>query len=108
MIFHLRGNQYCCMHYFVIGRHNRLSTITASQRVKAIHPSVRVNATELYVDRLRNNTYLCYFTDEVFSRSKQNNTLCKHMNLNVLNDLNISSYTFLYLMTDRSETQTNT
>ena len=36
------------------GRHNMISTITSTQKFNAIHPLIRVNATELYVYRLRN------------------------------------------------------
>ena len=36
------------------GRHNMISTITATQKFSAIHPIIRVNATELYAYRLRN------------------------------------------------------
>jgi hypothetical protein len=42
-----------------------ISTITATQKCNAIHPIMRVNATELYVYRLRNNTDLESFIDEV-------------------------------------------
>jgi zona occludens toxin (predicted ATPase) len=36
------------------GRHNSISTITATQKFAAIAPIIRVNATELYIYRLRN------------------------------------------------------
>ena len=36
------------------GRHNMISSITATQKFNSIHPIIRVNATELYVYRLRN------------------------------------------------------
>ena len=36
------------------GRHACISTITATQTFNAIHPIIRINATELYVYRLRN------------------------------------------------------
>jgi predicted alpha/beta superfamily hydrolase len=36
------------------GRHNSISTITATQKFNAISPIIRVNITELYVYRLRN------------------------------------------------------
>lgn len=36
------------------GRHNSISTITATQKFTAISPIIRVNITELYVYRLRN------------------------------------------------------
>ena len=35
------------------GRHNMISTITATQKFNARHPIILVNATELYVYRLR-------------------------------------------------------
>ena len=47
------------------GRHNMISTITATQKFNAIHPIIRVNATELYVYRLRNTKDLDTFVDEV-------------------------------------------
>jgi hypothetical protein len=50
---------------FTRGRHNYISTIVATQKFTAIHPIIRVNATELYVYRLRNNKDLETFLDEV-------------------------------------------
>ena len=50
---------------YVRGRHNMISTITATQKFNAIHPIIRVNATELYVYRLRNMKDLDTFIDEV-------------------------------------------
>ena len=47
------------------GRHNMISTITATQKFNAIHPIIRVNATELYVYRLRNYKDLDTFVEEV-------------------------------------------
>ena len=47
------------------GRHNMISTITATQKFTAIRPIVRVNATELYVYRLRNYKDLETFIEEV-------------------------------------------
>ena len=47
------------------GRHNSISTITATQKFSAIAPIIRVNATELYVYRLRNYKDLETFIDEV-------------------------------------------
>ena len=38
---------------FTRGRHNQISTIVATQKYNAVSPIVRVNATELYVFRLR-------------------------------------------------------
>ena len=47
------------------GRHNMISTITATQKFSAIHPIIRVNATELFVYRLRNYKDLETFIEEV-------------------------------------------
>ncbi len=47
------------------GRRNMISTITATQQFNAIHPIIRVNATELYVYRLRNYKDLETFVEEV-------------------------------------------
>ncbi len=42
-----------------------ISSIIATQKFNAIHPIIRVNATELYVHRLRNNKDLDTFVEEV-------------------------------------------
>ena len=47
------------------GRHNSISTITATQKFAAIAPIIRVNATGLYVHRLRNYKDLEIFVEEV-------------------------------------------
>ena len=47
------------------GRHNSISSITATQKFSSIAPIIRVNATELYVYRLRNYKDLETFIDEV-------------------------------------------
>ena len=47
------------------GRHQMVSTITATQKFSAIHPIIRVNASELYVYRLRNYKDLETFIEEV-------------------------------------------
>ena len=47
------------------GRHSFISTITATQKFNALSPIIRVNATELYVYRLRNNRDLESFVEEV-------------------------------------------
>ena len=39
---------------FTRGRHSGISTIVSTQKFAAIHPIIRVNATELFVFRLRN------------------------------------------------------
>ena len=50
---------------YTMGRHNMISTITATQEFACIPPIIRVNATELYVYRLRNYKDLETFVEEV-------------------------------------------
>ena len=50
---------------FTRGRHSQISTIVATQKITALHPIIRVNASELYVFRLRNYQDLQTFIDEV-------------------------------------------
>ena len=50
---------------FVRGRHNVISTIVGTQKFNALSPLIRVNATELYVYRLRNYKDLETFVEEV-------------------------------------------
>ena len=50
---------------FTRGRHSQISTIVSTQRFFALHPIIRVNASELYVFRLRNFNDLQAFIDEV-------------------------------------------
>ena len=47
------------------GRHNVFSTITVTQKFRAIQPTIRVSMTELYVYRLRNYKDLETFIEEV-------------------------------------------
>ena len=50
---------------FTRGRHSGISTIVSTQKFTAIHPIIRVNATELLVFRLRNFKDLEAFVEEV-------------------------------------------
>ena len=50
---------------YMRGRRNMISTIRPQQKFSAIHPIIRVNATELYVYRLRNYKDLETFIEEV-------------------------------------------
>lgn len=50
---------------FTRGRHSQISTIVATQKFNAISPIIRVNASDLYVFRLRNYGDLQAFLDEV-------------------------------------------
>ena len=47
------------------GRHHMISTITSTQKFNAIDTIIRVNATDLYVYRLRNTKDLDTFIEEV-------------------------------------------
>ena len=50
---------------FTRGRHSGISTICSTQQFTALHPILRVNASELIVFRLRNYSDLITFLDEV-------------------------------------------
>ena len=50
---------------FTRGRHSQISTIVATQTITALHPIIRVNASKLYVFRLRNYQDLECFINEV-------------------------------------------
>ena len=68
-----------------------ISTITATQKFSAIHPIIRVNATELYVYRLRNYKDLETFIEEV-SAVQDKKTL-----LEMYNIATQEPYSFLYI-----------
>ena len=76
---------------YVRGRHNMISTITATQKFNAIHPIIRVNATELYVYRLRNMKDLDTFIDEVSA------VLDKKSLLEIYHMATSEPYSFLYV-----------
>ena len=67
----LADNKECCrnsrlLHFlYTRGRHSCISTICSTQKFTALSPIIRVNATELYVFRLRNFIDLQTFLDEV-------------------------------------------
>ena len=50
---------------YIRGRHQMISTITATQVFKAISPIVRKNITDLYIYRLRNQADLDAIIEEV-------------------------------------------
>ena len=50
---------------YIRGRHQMISTITATQVYKAISPIVRKNITDLFIYRLRNMADLDAIVDEV-------------------------------------------
>ncbi len=73
------------------GRHGMISTITATQKFSAIHPIIRVNATELFVYRLRNQNDLDKFLEEV-SAAIDKKTLLK-----IYRECTKEPFSFLYV-----------
>ena len=73
------------------GRHACISTITATQKFNAIHPIIRINATELYVYRLRNQKDLDTLIDEVSA------LIDKKTLLNIYKQCTDKPYSFLYV-----------
>ena len=65
--------------------------MTATQKFNAIHPVIRVNATELYVYRLRNQEDLDTLIDEVSA------VLDKKTLLNIYKQCTAEPYSFLYI-----------
>ena len=51
--------------FFTRGRPSGISTIVSTQKFAALHPIIRVNATELFVFRLRNYQDLSMFLEEI-------------------------------------------
>ena len=73
------------------GRHNMISTITSTQKFNAIHPIIRVNATELFVYRLRSTKDLETFIEEVSA------VLDKKTLLEIYNKGTSEPHSFLYV-----------
>ena len=72
-------------------RHSMISTITATQKFSAISPIIRVNATELYVFRLRNQNDLDRFLEEVSA------VLDKKTLLKIYQECTKEPFSFLYV-----------
>ena len=60
---------------FTRGRHSQISTVVATQKFNALSPIIRVNASDLYVSRLRNYSDLQVFLDEVSAIADKNSIL---------------------------------
>jgi hypothetical protein len=73
------------------GRHSQISTIVASQKFSAISPLIRVNASELYVFKLRNFQDLETFLIEISALVGDKKTL-----LNMYTLATSEPYSFLY------------
>ena len=76
---------------FTRGRHSGISTVVSTQKFTAIHPIIRVNATELLVFRLRNFKDLEAFIEEVSA------LIDKKTLLEIYNIATEESYSFLYV-----------
>ena len=73
------------------GRHACISTVTATQKFTAISPIIRVNATELYVYRLRSGQDLDTLINEVSA------LIDKKTLLNIYKQCTAEPYSFLYI-----------
>ena len=73
------------------GRHNSISTITATQKFASLAPIIRVNATEMFVYRLRNYRDLETFIEEVSAIAD------KKVILDIYNTATAEPYSFLYV-----------
>ena len=76
---------------FTRGRHNSISTVVATQKFTAINPIIRVNATSLFVYRLRNYRDLESFIEEVSA------VVDKKTLLELYNIATSEPYSFLYV-----------
>ena len=76
---------------FTRGRHSGISTVVSTQKFTAIHPIIRVNATELLVFRLRNFKDLEAFVEEVSA------LIDKKTLLEIYNIATEEPYSFLYV-----------
>ena len=75
---------------FTRGRHSGISTICSTQKFTALHPILRVNASELIVFRLRNYSDLITFLDEVSA------LIDKQTLLQIYTTATEEPYSFLY------------
>ena len=75
---------------FTRGRHSGISTICSTQKHTALHPILRVNASELIVFRLRNYSGLITFLDEVCA------LIDKQTLLQIYNLATEAPFSFLY------------
>ena len=76
---------------FTRGRHSGISTIVSTQKFTALHPIIRVNATELFVFRLRNYKDLETFIEEVSA------LIDKKSLMEIYNLATNEPYSFLYV-----------
>ena len=76
---------------FTRGRHSGISTIVSTQKFAALHPIIRVSATELFVFRSRNYQDLSMFIEEVSA------LIDKKSLMEIYNLATSENYSFLYV-----------
>ena len=76
---------------YVRGRHAGISVITASQKAFILHPVIRVNATQLFIFRLRNKKELDSIVEEL-SALADTNTI-----LEIYHTATAEDFNFLYV-----------
>ncbi len=76
---------------YIRGRHNAISTITSVQKYFCLAPIIRINATQLYVYKLRNYKDLESILEEL-SAIYPKSTL-----LDIYNKATEEAYSFLYV-----------
>ena len=86
-------NSHLLNQLFVRGRHNVISTIVGTQKFNTLSPLIRVNATELYVYRLRNYKDLETFVEEVSAIVSGD----KKLILDIYNMATSAPYSFLFV-----------
>ena len=84
---------------FTRGRHSGISTIVSTQKFASIHPIIRVNATELFVFRLRNYQDLQMFIDEVSA------LIDKKSLMEIYSIAATEAYSFLYVKLNEKKKQ---
>ena len=73
------------------GRHSCISTIVSTQKYVCLSPLIRVNASELYIFRLRNNQDLTTVIDETSA------LIDKSTLLEMYRVATLEPYSFLYI-----------
>jgi DNA replication protein DnaC len=73
------------------GRHSSISTITSVQKFTSLHPIIRVNATDLFIYRLRNYRDLEAILEELGAIAE------KKLILEIYNMATAEPYSFLYV-----------
>jgi hypothetical protein len=73
------------------GRHNMISTVVSTQAYRALHPIIRLNATEIFIFRLRNFKDIEAMVEEV------NALVDEHTLMQMCKLATAEPYSFLYI-----------